>query len=204
MRTHGWGGRPPSDDAEARARIVAATKRCIDRFGPAKTNLADVAGDLGVTRQTVYRYFANIDELLTAAAMSSAEDFIERLAEQVKDLRDAVEILVEAMAWTTERLPSERYVGVLLAAGRRDTLTRGITSPTALAFARASMERFPIRWSDAGLDEAELNELAEIMLRLIETFVLDSGDPPRSAEDLRSFLRRWFGPVVAQLPVFEP
>ena len=57
MRTHGWGGEPPRDDAEARRRILDATRECIDKYG-ASVGIADVARSLGVTRPTVYRYYA--------------------------------------------------------------------------------------------------------------------------------------------------
>ncbi|MEU5875916.1 helix-turn-helix domain-containing protein [Spirillospora sp. NPDC047279] len=63
MRTRGWRGRPPRTDDEARARIIEATTRCVERFGPHKTGLTDVAEELGVTRATVYRYFGTIEEL---------------------------------------------------------------------------------------------------------------------------------------------
>src|SRR5690242_3990748 len=49
MRTRGWQGDPPLTDDEARARILDAAKRCVERFGPSKTRLADVANELGVT-----------------------------------------------------------------------------------------------------------------------------------------------------------
>ena len=65
---HGWRGDPPGSEAEARERIVGAAMRCVDRYGPEKTGLSDVAHELGVTRQTVYRYVTGTDDLLAAAA----------------------------------------------------------------------------------------------------------------------------------------
>ena len=59
--SQGWRGTPPADDAEAR-------KRSIERRGPRRTSLSDIAADLGVTRPTVYRYFATTDALFSAAA----------------------------------------------------------------------------------------------------------------------------------------
>jgi AcrR family transcriptional regulator len=80
MRAHGWGGDPPADAEQARARIVAATVRCIERFGPQKTHLADVATELGVTRQTVYRYFTTTEDLLAATAVDAAGVFLDRVS----------------------------------------------------------------------------------------------------------------------------
>ncbi|RNL79637.1 TetR/AcrR family transcriptional regulator [Nocardioides marmorisolisilvae] len=196
MRTHGWGGRPPSDDAEARDRIIVAAKAVLDRYGPEKTTLADVASDLGVTRQTVYRYFKNTEDLLRAAALSSAAEFLDRLVAHVDDLDDPADILAEAMVWTLDRLPKERYLGVLLAVGHDDAMVRGITSEPARTLGGAILDRFPIDWSALGIDDSDRAELAEVMLRLLVSFVRDPGDPARSGPDLRAFLRRWVGAML--------
>ncbi|WP_244438602.1 helix-turn-helix domain-containing protein, partial [Mycolicibacterium septicum] len=63
MRTHGWAGSTPATDEEAIARILAAAGKAIDERG-ADFSIADVARTLGVTRQTVYRYFPSTDALL--------------------------------------------------------------------------------------------------------------------------------------------
>ena len=92
--------------------------RCVDRYGPGKTGLSDVADELGVTRQTVYRYFAGTDDLLAAVARSAGGSYLDRLARHLAQVTDPVEVVVEALVFTIERLPAERYLGVLLTAGR--------------------------------------------------------------------------------------
>ncbi|UCC23190.1 MAG: helix-turn-helix transcriptional regulator, partial [Planctomycetota bacterium] len=65
MRKAPWGGSPPpGDDAEARRRLLEATRRCIERLGPERVTLGDVAKEAGVTRPTVYRYFDTGEDLL--------------------------------------------------------------------------------------------------------------------------------------------
>lgn len=68
MGRKGWSGAPPADDEEARKRIVDAAIRSMEHRGPHGTSISVIAGDLGVTRPTVYRYFSTIDELVTAAS----------------------------------------------------------------------------------------------------------------------------------------
>ena len=69
MRAHGWGGQPPKDPDEARSRILAATRTRLSEVG--STSTSEVAGILGVTRQTVYRYYPSTEDLLNAAALES-------------------------------------------------------------------------------------------------------------------------------------
>ena len=194
---HGWRGDPPGSEAEARERIVGAATRCVDRYGPAKTGLSDVAAELGVTRQTVYRYFASTDDLLAAVARSAADSYLDRLARHLAQVTDPVDVVVEALAFTVERLPEERYLSVLLTPGRSGRFFAGVTSPEAIEFARSLLERTAVDWEKAGYGHAELDELAEFALRVLLSLILDPGTPRRSGSALRGFLRRWAGPAIA-------
>ena len=194
---HGWRGDPPGSEAEARERIVGAAMRCVDCYGPGKTGLSDVAHELGVTRQTVYRYFAGTDDLLAAVARSAADSYLDGLARHLAQVTDPVEAVVEALAFTIERLPEERYLGVLLTSGRSGRFFAGVTSPEAIGFARSLLARTAVDWGKAGYGRAELGELAEFALRMLLSLVLDPGTPRRSGPALRGFLRRWAGPAIA-------
>ena len=191
---HGWRGDPPGSEAEARERIVGAAMRCVDRYGPGKTGLSDVADELGVTRQTVYRYFAGTDDLLAAVARSAADGYLDGLARHLAQVTDPAGAVIEALAFTIERLPEERYLGVLLTSGR---FFAGVTSPEAVGFAGSLLERTAVDWEKAGYGRAELDELAEFALRMLQSLVLDPGTPRRSGSELRGFLRRWVGPAIA-------
>ena len=50
---------------------------------------------------------------------------------------------------------------------------------------------------EAGFDEAELGQLSEHLLRVIQSFVIDPGRPPRAGDELRTYLRRWVGNAVS-------
>ncbi len=196
MRTHGWGGNPPEDDDEAIARILAATRRCLDRNG-AECGLADVARELGVTRQTVYRYFPSADQLLLATSVDASADFLERVERHLGESEgSAADLVVEGLAYTLEQLPREPYLGLLLTPGRLSAFSQGVTSETALALGRTMIERYPIDWAASGFDDAALDELVEQTLRVTQSFVIDPGTPPRRGRALRDYLRRWLGPAI--------
>jgi hypothetical protein len=48
------------------------------------------------------------------------------------------------------------------------------------------------------LSDEDLTELGEHLLRIIQSFVIDPGRPPRNGVELRRYLRRWVGPTVAR------
>jgi AcrR family transcriptional regulator len=197
MRTHGWSGSAPASDDEAVARILAAAGNAIDERG-ADISIADIARTLGVTRQTVYRYFPSTDALLVAAAEHAAIDFLDRLAEHVQGITDPVEAVTEAIATALEWLPKDKHIGLLIVPGRADAYTESVTSDVALQFANSMVRRFDVDWGAAGFSDSELNELAEHLLRIIQSFVIDPGRPPRTGQNLRSYTRRWVGSAVAK------
>jgi AcrR family transcriptional regulator len=195
VRTHGWSGDAPASDEEAVARILAAAGKAIDERG-ADFSIADVARTLGVTRQTVYRYFPSADALLMQAGVVAAADFLERLAAHIEGMTDPMDAAVEAIATALEWLPKDKHIGLLLAPGRTPALTESVTSDIALQFAQSVVRRFDVDWAALGYQDDELNELAEYLLRIIQSFVIDPGRPPRTGTRLRDYLRRWVAPAL--------
>jgi AcrR family transcriptional regulator len=196
MRTHGWGGHPPKDDAEAVARIRAATHECVAEFGAA-ASISHVAEKLGVTRQTVYRYFPSSTELLMAAALDGTQGYLAAIGERLQRISDPREAIVEAVAFTIEVLPDEPYLRLLLGSGGRTALIRTVTSKNAREVGRALLERVAVDWTELGYSSAELDELSEWVLRVLQSFLVDAGDPERTPDELRAYLYRWLAPVVS-------
>jgi AcrR family transcriptional regulator len=195
MRTHGWSGSAPASDDEAVARILAAACKAIDAHG-ADISIADVARTLGVTRQTVYRYFPSTDALLLAAATKAATGYLDRLADNLAGITDPAEAAVEGIATTLEWLPNDKHMSLLLGPEGAGDHTADVTSDVALQFARTMLGRFDVDWARIGFDEADLDELAEHLLRIIQSFVIDPGRPPRTGPKLRQYLRRWVAPAL--------
>lgn len=197
MRTHGWAGAPPANDAEARERILAAATHCVDRDGAMQASLSDVATELGVTRQTVYRYFAGTEELFSALAQEAADEFLGRIVAHMRPFDDPAEAMVEGLAFTIDRIPEERYLALLLRSG--DAFTRGIISEVAMDFGRSMLDRTHIDWRAAGFDDEELDSFIEFMLRLIQSLAVSPRAPSgqaRSRQELRDFLHRWLVPAI--------
>jgi AcrR family transcriptional regulator len=197
MRRHGWSGSPPANDDEARQRILDAAMRCVDRHGAMHASLSDVAAELGITRQTVYRYYPSTDELFSALAQITADDFITRIVARMDVIEDPTAAMVEGLAFTVETVPDERYLALLLRSG--DAFTRGIISEIAMDFGRSLLNRSAIDWPAIGYDTDELDGLVEFMLRLIQSLALTPTSPngqPRTGAQLRSFLDRWLGPAI--------
>lgn len=194
MRTRGWGGATPGSDEEAAQRILTAAKTVID--DGQDLNIADVARAVGVTRQTVYRYFPSTDSLLMAAALDSAQGFLAGLAGHITGITVPADAVVEAMAYTLEALPRDRYIGMLLSPERSGTFSAGFTSDSSVSLAHSMLRRFDVAWDEAGFTDEDIDDLAEQTLRTMQSFVLDPGHPPRSGDELRAYFQRWIGTAL--------
>lgn len=199
MRTHGWGGSPPEDDAEARARILSVARRRLAESGA--TTTSDVAAVLGVTRQTVYRYYGTTEDLLNAAAMDAVADLVVQLGEHVRQYvvgtgADAGDVAAEVVAFVYEHLRDDPALNRLIAPGRISSTLAGLTAPSSIDLGRSLLADFPLDWSEAGLDADDQRELVEHLLRTLQSLVIDPGDPQRSPAELRAYLSRWIAPAV--------
>jgi len=195
VRTHGWSGAKPASDQEAVARILDAAGKTIEVHG-ADFSISDVARTVGVTRQTVYRYFASTEALLIAAAVHAVDGFLDRLTAHMVGIRDPAEAVTEALATALEWLPREKYIGLLIAPGGSAHI-ESVTSDIAQQFARDMVQRLDVDWAAEGYSGADLDELAEHLLRIIQSYVIDPGRPPRRGDQLRAYLRRWVGNALA-------
>ncbi|MFD3593009.1 TetR/AcrR family transcriptional regulator [Nocardia sp. NPDC058640] len=195
-RRRGWGGSPPADDAEAARRIIAAAVELIGATG-AEISIADVAESLGVIRQTVYRYFPSADALMTAAGIASVDDFLDRLTRHVSGRTDPVDAMTEAVVFTLTDVRRTPHLGILLSSSYANAHPDSLTSAESQAFGMTMIRRFDVDWGAHGYDEPALRELVEYVLRTMQSFFLSPGDPPRSEDELRRYLRRWMGSAIS-------
>lgn len=198
-RRRGWGGEPPRNDEEATARILDAAVKLIARTGSSIT-IADVAAELGVIRQTVYRYFPTADALMHAAAMASVDEFLARLAETVSGIADPAEAMTEAMMFALEEVARIPHLAILLFEPYEHARPGSVASDEAQDFGMRMINRFDVDWPRHGYDEAALRDLVEFTLRTLVSFFVAPNPPGRSREDLRNFIRRWLGAAISAQP----
>jgi len=106
----------PTSTDDARERIVAAAERCIDRHGIRKTTMDDVACEVGLSRPSVYRYFADRDDLLIELITRHARALLVRARKSVSRQSSLPDQIVETVLYTADH-------------ARRDPMTRHILDP---------------------------------------------------------------------------
>src|SRR6201981_2535826 len=95
---------------DARERILAAAERCIDRHGIRKTTMDDIACEVGLSRPSVYRHFADRDDLLIQLISRHGRALVERARKSIPQQGSLADQIVESLLYIADH-------------GRRDPLT---------------------------------------------------------------------------------
>jgi AcrR family transcriptional regulator len=99
------------EDTSTRQRILAATADVVSRNGKRKLSLSDVAAQAGVSRPTLYRWFASKEILLKAFSRYELQEFERGLKSATAGLK-SVDKLDAALRFIVEYQHS--YSGVSL------------------------------------------------------------------------------------------
>ncbi|MCP3985911.1 MAG: TetR family transcriptional regulator [bacterium] len=191
QRRKAWRGNPPKTQEEARRFLIDIARGCVERYGVSKASLKDVASEAGVTRQTVYRYFSNAEDLFNAAVVLASGGFLERMRQRVLKREGLAERIVETLVIAIHEIPKDPRLSAMAQSG--DYFT--VSSMLRLFFVQEEM----IALADGNLRLAELerDELSELLLRLLQSFLNDPG-PKRSEAELRAYLYKWLIPMIKE------
>jgi AcrR family transcriptional regulator len=197
----------PANTDDARERILAAAERCIDRHGIRKTTMDDVACEVGLSRPSVYRYFADRDDLLIELITRHARALIVRARKSISRQGSLPDQIVESVLYTAEH-------------ARRDPLTRHVIDPDATNLGRrmialGTTEMMRAEMWDPVLDAAVANNelppglprsdihlwLGNITVMVMRGLEDGDGDVRRYRSILRRFVVPAFASAKAQVGV---
>lgn len=166
--------------------VLAATLRCLSRWGLAKTSLEDVAREAGVSRATVYRLFpGGKDSLLQAVAASEVAAFFARLDSRLREVDSLEDLLVTGITEAARALNGHAALQTLLAHEPEVVLSRlsfhqaDEVLRTVSAFAAPHVARFlgdsdeDCPGSDRRDDEAA--RAAEWVARIVLSYTTNPG-----------------------------
>jgi AcrR family transcriptional regulator len=184
---------------DARERILAAAERCIDRHGIRKTTMDDIASEVGLSRPSVYRYFADRDDLLIELITRRGRVLVDRARKSISRQKSLSDQIVENLLYIADH-------------ARRDPLTHYSIDSDATNLGRrlvasGASEMLRAELWDPILDAAVANNDLPPGLPRSDTHVwlgnvarmvmrgLDDGDG--DIKRYRSILRRFVAPAFA-------
>lgn len=191
-----WAGDPPQRSA-ARERLLDAAARCVARNGLPATGIASVALEAGVSRPTVYRYFADRQALVEETLLRAGRGVTDRLAAQLRRFDDPRRQAVEAMLFALREVRRDPILCQVWSSTALDaSALEAFTRPATVAWTREALE---LLVANAGWSDAEADEAIELMLRFLLA-LMAAPEPRRSPAALRAFLRRRLLPGLGLAP----
>jgi AcrR family transcriptional regulator len=181
-----WSGFTPSSAEDSRERILAAAVRCVETVGAARTSTSLIARIAGVSRPTLYAYFANRDELVDLAARQAIRRVVNRMQEHCRTYAGASDRAVEALLYAVYDLRHEPAMATHFAPG---DVKLGPLSRDELWFARQALE--PVAEQSPAL-RPRMDDAAEIYARMLISLLIREPMHARSREKDRQFLHRWW------------
>jgi AcrR family transcriptional regulator len=184
---------------DARERILAAAERCIERHGIRKTTMDDVASEVGLSRPSVYRYFADRDDLLVELITRHSRALIDRAQKSISRQSSLPDQIVEGLLYIADQ-------------SRRDPLTRHLIEPDGTNVGRrmitsGTSEMLRAELFDPYLDAAVANNELPRGLSRAEIHLWLGGlglmlmrgleDGEADLKRYRSILRRFVAPAFA-------
>lgn len=187
----------PAADAATRAILDAAVVE-FERHGLRRVALDDVARRARVSRTTIYRRFANRDELVAAVIDRENATLFADIADELKSRRPQSNYYVEAFTLSIMRFRQHRVLTRMLAdePGLMLELAHRHWGAAVQRMAAALRVIFPDGFAER-IGAAAVDELAETILRYAAmALVLPSRQPLLTADDVRAFATEHFLPSL--------
>ncbi|ORB17746.1 TetR/AcrR family transcriptional regulator [Mycobacterium noviomagense] len=193
-----WKSTSPATRDTARDLLLDAAQACFDANGLSATTMEDIARQAGVSRATVYRYFASREAVVSGVILRATERYLERVRTRIAGQPDLGSAVLEFVEVTVRAATREETIGLLF--GSDEHLAGvGLAEGTSVALFEIVTEFlrpvFAAHFDDfrPGLS---VDDAAEWILRTILSLLTVRGPRQRSREGLDTFLRRFLLPAI--------
>jgi AcrR family transcriptional regulator len=158
----------------------------VETVGAQRTSTSLIARAAGVSRPTLYAYFANREELVDLAAQQATVRVVTRMQQHCRSYASASDRAVEAVIYAVHDLRHEPAMDTHFAG---DGVRMGPLTRDELWFARQALE--PAAEKSQALRKT-MDDAAELYTRMLISMLIRGPMQPRTREEDTEFLRRWW------------
>jgi AcrR family transcriptional regulator len=173
-----------SDTSE---RILQAAFDCIRDVGLSRTTVEDVARAAGLSRQTIYRYYASKDQLVTALVLREEEKLLDGIRAAFAARTGLEDALRDSIVFCL-RFAREHPLLDRLLASDPETLLPHLTTKSGPVIDRAREVLIKLAGTKAWVRADLYREAADAAVRVVISHVL--APPKRRVEDVAGDLAR--------------
>lgn len=176
----------------SRQKIMDATAALIQHGGFAAVNIAAVAEQAHVSRQTVYSIFGSREDLVSQTVAGLTVAAVSDIQVRVDATETAFEYLVELVLAGRAAVHSHPVLIALMRAGENNPLfdedMMSRANPVAQALLQPLLDREP--------DLPDMSEIANVFIRMGMSIILFEDEHVRTDDDVRRYLTRWLLPAM--------
>lgn len=183
-------------------RVLSVTGEEAQRVGPDRIRMGEVAARAGVSRASLYRYFANKDELIRAYTMREFDRLFARIDEAMMPYSSFEDRFGAAFAYAIPAMRGHPVFAALLDIAERQIMRVTLQSGEVLGHARdLVLERLnrAVRAGRIRIDQFDAAITGELMARIVISLLATPESIARldSGEDASVFAKRYMLPMIA-------
>ncbi|BBX03662.1 putative transcriptional regulator, TetR [Mycolicibacterium moriokaense] len=193
-----WGAFAAADGRSGRDRLLDAAERCLEVQGLAGTTMEDIARNAGVSRATVYRYFASREAVISGVIIRATEEYLRRMEPRLSGHSDLGSAIVDFIDHTVIAARRRPIIGVLFGSDRELAgvgLAEGKSTMLFELVTEFLRPLFATHWNQLA-PGVSVDDAAEWILRTVLSLLTVRGPRDRSRDGLRTYLQRLLLPAI--------
>lgn len=173
-----------------REELLDAAAHLLPERGFGKLRMADVAGEAGVSRQTVYNEFGGKEALVSAVALRVEVRFLEEAERRMRLGGHLLEGVRDGVTWVIGHANEDPLVASALGAGDAADLLPFLTGRQATPLLESSRALFESLFAErTDLSAAAAGRLAEQVHRLVVSHIaMPTETPAEAARDIAELI----------------
>lgn len=175
--------------------ILDAARAVFEQYGARRANVDDIASAAGISRSTLYRRYPNKETLLAAVLVQETDNFLDALDQIAADLPPQ-EAVIECFVRGLSIMREIPVLGRL--AQTEPEVISGMPGRGHLLLAQSDRIARTLRRSGATMPDDELRMVAELLLRIATTYLLDPAGRLDLTDEhaIRDFAKRYLSQLV--------
>jgi AcrR family transcriptional regulator len=168
-----WGEVSLDSPDGVRAKVLDAAMVRFTQQGIARTTMSQLAADVGISREWLYRHFDNRDSVVRALLGREAQRFLLELGERVDPALAVTDAVIEGFVLSVERLRAHELLQRVLLT-EPETAAPFVTTGSGVLLEAATTYAAGYLRARARLTPADARDVAETLLRLVLSIVVNN------------------------------
>jgi AcrR family transcriptional regulator len=181
--------------------IINAAKGCYLRLGVAKTTAADIAAESGISRATIYRHFERTEKIFMAVLAMESESMAKDCEQLLSPICDPRQRIIKGILFCLNEIPRRPLHAHFFQSESKSWVANQAVPAQVLhqMIIDILQDRVGLRSITTQAQAGAIDNLAELILRLIISYAMVPSHRARNDEQMSTFLHSVLDPTINDL-----